>query len=344
MERHPILGAFLIFEPLEQSAQIQLRAMRNVLIAGIAIMILKFVAFFLTRSNAILSDALESIINVVAGAFAYYSLQLAAKPKDFDHPYGHGKIEFISAGFEGGLILLAGIIIIGKSIINIFNPVVIDKLGVGAILAAIAGIANYIMGRMLIKTGKQHRSIILVADGKHLQSDTWSSLGLIAGVILIYFTGWVWLDNVFAILFGFIIIYTGYKLVRKSLAGLMDEADENILKDVIQVLNDNRNPKWIDMHNLRIQQYGSSFHIDCHITLPWYDDLQTSHDELKKIEDLIHEKFNQKVELFIHPDPCLPFSCSICQINECRVRQQPFKQKITWTIENLLKNEKHRID
>jgi cation diffusion facilitator family transporter len=343
-ERRSTSGAFLIFDPLEASSQIQIRVMRNVLIAGIAIMLLKFAAFFITHSNAILSDALESIINVVAGTFAYYSLQLAAKPRDFDHPYGHGKIEFIAAGFEGGLILLAGIIIIGKSGINMLNPVTIDKLDIGAIFATIAGIVNYIMGRMLIKTGEQYRSITLVADGKHLQSDTWSSLGLVAGVILIYFTGWVWLDNVFAILFGFVIIYTGYKLVRKALAGLMDEADEIILKDAIQILNANRTPKWIDIHNLRIQQYGSSFHIDCHITLPWYDDLQTSHDELKKIENLIHQKFHEKVELFIHPDPCLPFSCRLCQIGECPVRQHSFEHKVEWTLENMLKNEKHRID
>lgn len=306
-------------------------------------MLVKFIAFFITHSNAILSDALESIINVVAGAFAYYSLKVASKPKDIDHPYGHGKIEFISAGFEGGLILLAGIVIIGKSVMNILHPIVIDQLETGAILATIAGAANFILGRFLIKTGEKHTSITLIADGKHLQSDTWSSLGLVLGVVFIYITGWVWLDNVFAIIFGGVIIFTGYKLVRKSLAGLMDEADENIINDVIQVLNEHRNKNWIDIHNLRILQYGSSYHIDCHITLPWYNDLRTSHDELKNIEDLITAKFHDKVELFIHPDPCLPFSCSLCQLTECPVRQRPFDRKIEWTSANVLRNEKHQL-
>lgn len=313
------------------------------LIAGVIIMLVKFIAFFITHSNAILSDALESIINVVAGAFAYYSLNVASKPKDIDHPYGHGKIEFISAGFEGGLILLAGIVIIGKSIINMLHPVAINQLETGAVLATIAGAANFVLGRFLIKTGEKHKSITLVADGKHLQSDTWSSLGLVIGVLFIHLTGWVWLDNVFAIIFGGIIIFTGYKLVRKSLAGLMDEADENIINDVIQVLNDHRNNNWIDIHNLRILQYGSSYHIDCHITLPWYNDLRTSHDELKNIEDLITAKFHDKVELFIHPDPCLPFSCSLCQLTECSVRQRPFDRKIEWTSANVMLNEKHRL-
>lgn len=331
------------FWALEKSAHIKISAIRNVLIAGIVIMVVKFIAFFITHSNAILSDALESIINVVAGAFAYYSLKVAAKPKDLDHPYGHGKIEFISAGFEGGLILLAGIIIIGKSVINIIHPVTIDQLEVGAILATVAGSANFVLGRFLIKTGETHKSITLVADGKHLQSDTWSSLGLVVGIVLIYFTGWVWLDNVLAIGFGGIIIFTGYKLVRKSLAGLMDEADETIISDVIQVLNEHRNESWIDIHNLRILQYGSSYHIDCHITLPWYNDLKTSHDELKNIENLITVKFHDKVELFIHPDPCLPFSCSLCQLKECPVRQRPFEQKVAWTSENVMRNAKHQL-
>lgn len=337
------MGAFLLFRLMEKSAIIKIKAIRIVLIAGAVIMLLKFVAFFVTHSNAILSDALESIINVVAGAFAYYSLWLAAKPKDVDHPYGHGKIEFISAGFEGGLILLTGIIIIGKSVINIFHPIEIHQLDIGAGIAAVAGMGNYFLGSFLIRTGEKHKSITLVADGKHLLSDTWSSIGLIAGVVLIYITGYVWLDNVFAILFGLIIIYTGYRLVRKSLAGLMDEADTTILNDVVQVLNDNRDPNWIDIHNLRIQQYGSSFHIDCHITLPWYHDLKTSHDELKKMEDLIMQKFHHKVELFIHPDPCLPFSCSLCQITDCPVRQNPFKHKVEWTLENVMLNAKHQL-
>lgn len=318
--------------------------MQRVLFAGVLVMLLKFIAYFLTHSNAILSDALESIINITAGAFALYSLHLAAKPKDSDHPYGHGKIEFISAGLEGGLILIAGLIIIIKSISNFIHPTEIHRLDTGAALAAIAGVTNYFLGRYLIKTGEQHKSITLVADGKHLQSDTWSSLGLVAGVVVIYLTQLVWLDNVFAIVFGLIIIYTGYQLIRKSLAGLMDEADEQVLQEVVQVLNNHRQQKWIDMHNLRVQQYGSSFHIDCHITLPWYNNLLATHDELKKIEDLITDKFHHRVELFIHPDPCIPTSCSVCSISNCQERKQPFIQSVEWSLSNLLTNEKHRIE
>jgi cation diffusion facilitator family transporter len=339
----PNPDAFLIFDRMDKSAYIQIRVMRTVLVCSIGILLLKFSAYFITHSNAILSDALESIINVVAGAFALYSLVLAAKPKDDGHPYGHGKIEFISAGFEGGLILLAGIIIIVKSIVNWIHPIEIHSLDAGAILAAIAGAANYILARILIRTAQKHNSLTLMADGKHLMTDTWSSVGLVAGVILIQFTGWVWLDNFLAAAFGLLIIYTGYQLVRKALAGLMDEADENILQEVINVLQTNRTPFWIDIHNLRIQQYGSSYHIDCHVTLPWYQDLKTSHDELKNMESLITEKFHRKVELFIHPDPCLPFSCSLCSVKDCPERQKPFERSVEWTVANVMRNEKHQL-
>lgn len=317
--------------------------MRAVIIIGALIMLIKFFAFFITHSNAILTDALESIINVFAGCFAYYSLSLSSKPKDLNHPYGHGKIEFISAGFEGGLILMAGLMIVVKSIFNLMHPIEVTQLGIGVILSGAAGLINFILGKYLLKVGHQHKSITLVADGKHLISDTYSSIGLVIGLVIISFTNILWLDSVLAIIFGFVIITTGYKLFRKSLAGLMDEADTTILSDVLKVLNENRNELWIDIHNLRIQQYGSSFHIDCHLTLPWYNDLQTSHDELKRVENLIIKNFDDKVELFIHPDPCLPFSCNICQLQQCKVRQHSFDKKVEWTLENVMKNEKHQI-
>lgn len=322
----------------------QIKAMKLVLGIGLFILIAKFIAFFITHSNAIFSDALESIINVIAGAFALFSLRIAAKPKDIEHPYGHGKIEFISAGFEGGLIFIAGVFIIGKSVYNLFYPVQIHSLDVGALIAALAGGMNYVLGQYLIKIGTKHKSIVLVADGKHLQSDTISSIGLVLGVVVIYFTGLNWLDQVLAIIFGGFIIVTGYKLIRKSLAGLMDEADLQIIEHVLSVLNKNRKDNWIDIHNLRIQQYGSSFHLDCHVTLPWYHDLKKSHDELLEMETLIRNEFHEQVELFIHPDPCLPASCQICNVNPCEFRHAAKQTTVEWTLGNILKNEKHHLN
>lgn len=314
-----------------------------VLLMSIGIMLIKFFAYFLTHSNAILSDALESIINVVAGMFAYYSISYAARPKDNNHPYGHGKIEFISAGFEGGLIFIAGIGIVIKSISNLIHPSEIDHLDIGIILSGTAGLINFILGRYLIKVGKAQNSITLAADGKHLQTDTFTSIGLIACVAIIYFTGFVWLDSVLAMGFACMILITGYQLVRKSLAGLMDETDEEVVQSIVEVLNLTRKPKWIDVHNLRVLQYGSSYHIDCHITMPWYENLLVTHDELKEIEEVFGKKFDGRVEVFIHPDPCITESCRVCQIADCNVRKLPFEKKVEWTLENIQGDAKHLL-
>lgn len=314
-----------------------------VLLLGLLLMIIKFVAYFLTQSNAILSDALESIINVAAGAFAMYSLWLSNKPKDEDHPYGHGKIEFISSGFEGGAIIIAGIFILYEAAYAFFYPPVVKQLDVGIYLVAFSGLLNFFMGRYLVSYGKKEHSDAMIADGKHLISDTYSSLGLVLGLILVSITNYIWLDALIALLMGLIIVYTGLGIIRKSLAGLMDETNTEILDELLPVLNNNRRKEWIDIHNLRVLKYGSSYHIDAHVTLPWYYSLEQAHDELGYIEKLVSEKFHNNVELFVHADPCIPQSCSVCMLAECKERKSTFKAQVTWEKESVLKNQKHTI-
>lgn len=313
-------------------------------IVSIVLMAVKFFAYFLTGSNAILTDALESVINVVASGFALFSVYFSAQPKDKDHPYGHGKIEFLSAGIEGGMILIAGLLILAKSIYNFFSPHEINSLSTGTILIAAAGFLNFILGYFLVKTGKKHNSMILIADGKHLISDTLSSIGLILGLLLILFTKQFWLDNVLAIIFGAIIITTGYKLLKQSADNLLDKADDEKLKMFINIFKKNRMNRWIDIHNLRIQQYGAHLHVDCHLTLPWYDSLEKTHHEVKSLEKLVKENITGDVEFFIHADPCTAFaSCEVCLLNECLERKAAFVKKIEWTIDTLSGNEKHKI-
>lgn len=322
----------------------QISAMKKVLAGGIIIMIIKVAAYFISHSNAVLTDALESIINIVAGVFAIFSLHFAMQPKDENHPYGHGKIELLSAGFEGGLILISGILIIMKSIYGFFHPHLLKGLTLAAFLSFITGAANYIMGKYLINLGKKYQSIIMVADGKHLISDTVTSIGLLLGLLLIYFTNINWIDNVMAILFGALIIYTGFKLVKQSVTGLLDEADYEKLENVIQVLNENRNEKWIDIHNLRVLKYGNTLHIDAHITLPWYDNLEESHEEVSAVEQLLKAKIHDKMEFFIHSDPCIESSCPICPLSNCAYRKAIFQTKLNWTLNNLLPDKKHTIE
>ncbi|ETZ21548.1 cation diffusion facilitator family transporter [Pedobacter sp. V48] len=304
-------------------------------------MLAKFVAYFITQSNAILTDALESIVNVLASSFAFYSIYLATIPKDKNHPYGHGKVEFFSAFLEGTLITIAGLIIIFKSTYDLIYPKPIYQLFEGAIIIGATGIVNLIIGFYLINTGKKHNSITLEADGKHLLTDAITSAGLVVGVILIQLTKIYWLDSVISILLGLYIIYNGYKLTRRSIGGLMDESNIDLVKDIIEILQKNRKEPWIDVHNLRAQQYGADLHIDCHFTLPYYFDLNRVHQEISSIDELINGNAHRKTELFIHADPCLPACCNYCKMNDCPVRQEAFRSEIKWTIENATKNQKH---
>ncbi|MGL6266682.1 MAG: cation diffusion facilitator family transporter, partial [Chitinophagaceae bacterium] len=195
-----------------------------------------------------------------------------------------------------------------------------------------------------IKVGKKNNSLALIASGKHLKSDTWSTLGIIVGLILIYFLHWPWLDSTVAILFAFIIIFTGYTIVRKSLAGIMDEADTELMNRLVAYLQENRRDNWIDLHNVRIIKYGSILHLDCHLTVPWYLNVHEAHEEVDILSQKIKSAFGESVELFVHSDGCLDFSCSICSKTDCNVRKSSFLKKIDWTIENITSNTKHKLE
>lgn len=308
---------------------------------SVVLMLAKFGAYFITHSNAILTDAAESIVNVLASSFAFYSIYLATLPKDENHPYGHGKVEFFSAFVEGVLIAVAGLIIVFKSSYDLIVPREIHQLLDGAIIIGITGIINLLVGYYLINTGKKHRSLTLEADGKHLLTDAVTSGGLVIGILLIKVTEIYWLDSVISILLGFYIVYSGYKLTRKSVGGLMDESNVELVETIVEILQNNRHNSWIDVHNLRAQQYGSDLHIDCHLTLPYYYDLNQVHTEISSIDHLINGNADRNTELFIHADPCLPECCNYCKLMDCPVRQEAFAGEIRWNLENTTKNKKH---
>lgn len=314
-------------------------------VAAISVLLLavKFIAYYLTHSVSILTDALESIVNVAAGFIGLYSLYVAAKPRDIDHPYGHGKAEFISAAIEGTLITSAGAIIIYKAIRSLITPVELQRLDYGIYLVAATAVINFIVGFITESKGKKSNSLALIASGKHLKSDSYSTFGIILGLIIIYFTNLKWIDPVVAIIFGIIIIYTGYKILRKSIAGIMDEADIVLLKKIVELLNRNKRENWIDLHNLRVIKYGAILHIDCHLTVPWYLNVQEAHEEVEALSSLVRKEFGESVELFVHVDGCLPFSCKVCNKQNCNVRRHNFEMRIDWTLENVLQDQKHRI-
>jgi cation diffusion facilitator family transporter len=198
--------------------------------SSIGLLTIKVLAYFITHSIAILTDALEGIVNVVAGVLGLYSLSIAAKPRDADHPYGHGKVEFISAGIEGGMIFLAGGAILYKGVVSLIRPEAINQLDVGIILVAVAGLANFVVGKICVLQGEKNNSLALVSSGKHLQSDSYSSLAILVGLGLLYLTQQQWIDSLVAIAFSFFILFTGYPIIKRSIAGIMDEADEACFK------------------------------------------------------------------------------------------------------------------
>ncbi len=323
------------------SYQPAIKVQRYITVISIVLLIVKFWAYWLTHSISILTDALESIVNVTAGIITLLSLIVAAKPRDTSHPYGHGKAEFISAGIEGTLIVLAGFFVFYQAIQKFLEPKPVQQIEAGLWLLAFSGLINLGAGWWGVKTGKQSNSAGITASGRHLMSDALSTAGLILGLWVLKLTGWQWLDSAMAILFGCILVITGYKIVRSSLAGIMDEADDKLLERLVSLLKTNRKTDWIDLHNLRLIKYGNRLHIDCHLTLPWYYDLHEAHDRVDELTGLVRSEFGDAVEFFIHTDGCLPFCCKICRKEDCKVRQEAFYETIEWTTENLFQNKKH---
>lgn len=320
------------------------RLQRNIAFLAIALFIIKIIAWWWTKSVSVFTDAMESTVNVATGLIGWYSVWLAGKPRDKNHPYGHGKAEFISSAVEGTLIAIAGVAIIYEAIKHLSHPQQVQQLDWGLVLLGFTAIVNYAAGTYAIQKGKKSKSAALQSSGEHLRTDTYSTIGIIIGLLLLKITGWLWLDAIVAIIFALIILITGYRVMRKSLAGIMDEADLTLLEELIAYLQENRRPQWIDLHNLRMIQYGNVLHLDGHLTLPWYFNVREAHKEIELLDQLIRNKFGDAVELFVHVDGCESFSCSICALKDCPVRQHLFEQLIPWTPENVLQNKKHNID
>lgn len=329
---------------MQPSSNATIRVQQWVVATSIVLFVIKLLAYFLTNSVAILTDALESTVNVVTGFTGLYSLRLAAKPRDEDHPYGHGKVELVSASFEGVLILVAGLVILYESIINLLHPHALQKLDYGILLISATAIINYLMGRWCINVGRKHHSLALEASGRHLQTDTWSTVGIVAGLVLLYFSRIEWIDSGVAIIFSILIMVEGGKIIRQTIAGIMDEADRVLIDQLVEALDKNKRNTWIDVHNLRIIKYGNILHVDCHLTVPWYFNVNEAHDQIDALHELIRENFPQNLEMFVHTDGCMPpASCSVCPLKDCPVRQAAFEGRLTWTFDNVTMNRKHGV-
>lgn len=317
---------------------------KKIVVIGVVLFLIKIAAWYLTHSVSILTDALESIINVLAGSFTLYSLYVSSIPKDNNHPYGHGKIEFIAAGIEGTLIIIAGLFILYEATTKlIWGNEALQQLNYGIFLIAFAGFINYLLGYLAVKRGTRNKSLALIAGGKHLISDAYSSVALIIGLVIVLITHQYWIDSVVALFFGGVIIYTGFKIIRSAVAGIMDEADEALIDEFVSLLNQHRSENWVDIHKVRFIKYGGNLHLDCHLTLPWYFNLKEAHTELDQLEKIVKNQLEQRFEMFVHTDDCTESSCNICTKNHCAMRQHAYIQSVVWTRENISKDSKHSL-
>ncbi|MBK8349897.1 MAG: cation transporter [Saprospiraceae bacterium] len=317
----------MIFGETQSKISIQ----RYIFIGGIILFAIKVVAFYITNSVGILSDALESTVNVITGFITLKSLQFAVKPRDEDHPYGHGKVELITASIEGILIGVAGAMIIIEAIKRLGAPPEILKMDTGIMLMLLTAIVNYLMGRYSIQKGIKNNSIALVSGGKHLISDTYTTIALIGGLVIYFITGQKWVDSFLAILFGLFILYTGYTVLRSTVNGLMDEADSTALDALVKVLRDQRHDKWINIHKLTYLKFGHVSHVDMHLTLPWYYDLRQSGTEIGHLKNIVRNNLpEEEVDISIQTEPCTENMCHQCAL-DCVERKHRMISTREWS-------------
>lgn len=322
---------------------LKFKVQRIIAIASLLIFAGKLVAYYLTRSVGILTDALESTVNVATGFITLYAVYISLKPKDRNHPFGHGKAEFLSASIEGFLIVIAGIIIIFEAIRRLIFPSDIQRLDIGILIVAFAGVLNYLIGWYSIKVGKRHNSIALVSGGRHLQSDTYSSIGLVVGLILLYFTSWHWLDSLIAIIFGVIILVTGFKILKETVSNLMDKADMSLIERFGKLINEHKKEEWIDIHNFKLVKYGDVFHINCDLVLPFDTPLSEAHREGEELKKILTDNFSEEIVFNLHIDECFKLYCRNCKKDGCSSRSEEFVNRLDFDINIFIKENPREL-
>ncbi|MDD4185148.1 MAG: cation diffusion facilitator family transporter [Candidatus Methanomethylophilaceae archaeon] len=314
------------------------RFSRWILILGITLLAVKISAWYITSSVAIMTDALESIVNVTAGAVGLYALYLSSRPPDKAHPFGHGGAEAISSSIEGLMMCVAGAIMVMEAIRNIISPSSLNDLDIGLVLVIVAAVANYAAGRMAIAKGRKNRSQALVASGYHLCTDTYTSAGIIAGLSIILAANHLgysvpWMDGAVAVIFALIVLYTGIRVVKASMDTIMSKADMEVLQKVVETLSEHRHDDWIDIHDIRVMKNGSTFHIDMHVTFPRDMTIEAQSREIDEVVEAINTKFNNTVDLMLMGDPCTYDFCVMCN-RDCEKRESEFGGYVRWTVEN----------
>jgi len=263
----------------------------------------KSYAYLITGSAAILSDAAESVVHVVAVAFAAYSLWLSQQPADESHPYGHDKISFFSAGFEGAMITLAALYIIFEAVRKWMAGLELERLGHGTLFVTAAAVVNAALGAFLVWRGTRHRSLILVANGRHVLTDVWTSVGVIIGLVLVMVTGWLPFDPICAILVATNILWMGGKLIRQSVGGLMDEADPAFEKALRAAIDRETSARGFAWHELRYRNSGTSMWVEFHLLVPAGTLVEHAHEQATAIEEALQAAASVPARIITHIEP-----------------------------------------
>jgi cation diffusion facilitator family transporter len=324
---------------LQGDARLRLKAGIVSLLVSIVLLWAKFLAYQLTGSTAVLSDALESIVNVIAALFAISSLIFAGRPADRNHPYGHGKIEYFAAAFEGGLITFAAILILYEAGKGFLEAPELKRLDIGLAITFAAGIANAVLGWFLMRVGRRTQSLTLIADGQHVLSDFWTSIGVIIGLLLVKFTGINWLDPAVAAIVGANLGWTGLRLVRHAAGGLLDEEDTQLLGRLIKALDAYRMPGIIRIHHLRAIRSGRFTHVDAHLVVPEFWSVERAHALMETFEERVMSACGVEGEIAFHIDPCHRAYCVLCDVTDCPVRVAPFVARPPHTLDEAVRTD-----
>jgi cation diffusion facilitator family transporter len=311
------------------------RAALLCLFIGVLVLAIKFYAYFLSGSTALFSDALESIVNVMTAGFALFALRWGDAPPDREHPYGHGKIEFITAVFEGGLISFAAIMIAKESITTLIQGPTPPDLAAGLPFVVLGGFLNGVLSLYLLRTAKRTQSPALEAEGKHVGSDALSTVGLLFGLGILALTGWLWIDAAIALLMALLLLNTGLPLMKRSLDSLLDAADQPLLQRVAESFEKVREPGVIRAHNVRLMRNGRRLHMDGHLVLPECWSVEEAHDKTEAFQTKIISSLGWEGEAEFHVDPCRRLYCAECEWSPCPIRANPFLQRSPITVAEL---------
>ena len=323
-------------------ARVRLRAALLSLVVATLILAAKYQAYRMTGSTAVLSDALESIVNVLAAVFALGGLIFAGRPADRNHPYGHGKIEFFSAAFEGGLITFASILIVYEAVRSLVSGPDVRQIGAGLLIVLGSGLVNLALGIYLVRTGRRYVSLTLVADGQHVLADVWTSAGVIVGLGLVQLTGRAWLDPLVALLVALWLMLTGFRLVRHAAGGLLDEEDPLLLKRVLDALQKYVGGGVIRVHHLRAIRSGRFQHVEAHLVVPEFWSVERAHDLSEDVAARVMRDLGAEGEMVFHTDPCHRVYCVTCDLEDCPIRREPFLKLTPLTLEEVVQPDMPR--